>query len=455
MWLDIIIIFLLILLNGFFALSEIAIVSARKNKLEAERKKGSKGARRALSLRADPDNFLSSVQVGITLIGIINGAYGGQAFAIYLVPFFEQFSVTAPIADASAMVLVVVIITYLSIVIGELVPKTMALNNPEKLAIAVAPAIHGVSIVFYPFVKVLSFSTNLINSLIGIRPQSEVVSEMELRAMLKTASHEGVIDAEENIIHEQVFYFSDKRAIHLMTHRTDVEWVDIDKGREEIIHDLLQTRHSKILACRRRIDEFVGTITVRDLLLRLYNREPFEIEELVMEPIIVPNTLRAQKVLENFKNNHKFVAVVVDEYGSLDGIITIHDIFENLVGDIPEETDEPTADPLFFQRDEYSALVSGEAPIEILTRLDEEFIVNFDKIDYSTVAGFVFECINKIPFEGDTFEYDNLFFEIVDLDGNRIDKVLVTKKNRVQAEKLNNRYKPDKIETEDSIDNVN
>ena len=438
MWLDIIIIFLLILLNGFFALSEIAIVSARKNKLETERKRGSKGAQRALSLRAEPDNYLSSVQVGITLIGIINGAYGGQAFAVYLAPFFEQFPATAPFAEAIAMVLVVFLITYLSIVVGELVPKTMALNKPEKLAIAVAPAIHLVSIIFYPFVKLLSLSTSLINRLLGIGPRNEVVSEMELRAMLKTASREGVIDAEENIIHEQVFYFSDKKAIHLMTHRTDVEWVDIDKSREEIIQDLLQTRHSKILACRKKIDEFVGTITVRDLLLRLYNHDSFGIEDLIMEPIIVPSTLRAQKVLENFKNNHKFVAVVVDEYGSLDGIITIHDIFENLVGAIPEETDEPTADPIFYQRDDHSALVSGEAPIEILTRLDEEFIVDFDKIDYATVAGFVFACINKIPFVGDTFEYDNLLFEIVDLDGNKIDKVLVTRKNRTKRETSNN-----------------
>lgn len=438
MWLDIIIIFLLILLNGFFALSEIAIVSARKNKLETERKRGSKGAQRALSLRAEPDNFLSSVQVGITLIGIINGAYGGQAFAVYLAPFFEQFPATAPFAEAIAMILVVFLITYLSIVVGELVPKTMALNKPEKLAIAVAPAIHLVSIIFYPFVKLLSLSTSLINRLLGIGPRNEVVSEMELRAMLKTASREGVIDAEENIIHEQVFYFSDKKAIHLMTHRTDVEWVDIDKSREEIIQDLLQTRHSKILACRKKIDEFVGTITVRDLLLRLYNHDSFGIEDLIMEPIIVPSTLRAQKVLENFKNNHKFVAVVVDEYGSLDGIITIHDIFENLVGAIPEETDEPTADPIFYQRDDHSALVSGEAPIEILTRLDEEFIVDFDKIDYATVAGFVFACINKIPFVGDTFEYDNLLFEIVDLDGNKIDKVLVTRKNRTKRETSNN-----------------
>lgn len=428
MRIDVIIVFLLILLNGFFALSEIAIVSARKNKLEKERKLGKRGAARALSLQADPDNFLSSVQVGITLIGIINGAFGGQAFAVYLVPFFEQFAATAPFSEAISMVIVVFLITYVSIVIGELVPKTIALNNSEKMAIAVAPAIHVVSIIFFPFVKLLAISTSFITGLIGLKPKNEVISEMELRAMLKTASHEGIIDVEENIIHEQVFYFSDKRAIHLMTHRTDVEWVDISKSREMVISDLLQAKHSKILACRKQIDEFAGIISMRDFLLRLNTGERFEIEDLIIEPIIVPNTLRAKKVLENFKNNHKFVAVVVDEYGSLDGIITMHDIFENLVGTMPEETDDASTEPLLFMRDDQSALVSGEAPIEILTKLDEDFIVDFDKIDYSTVAGFVFACINKIPCVGDKFEYDKLHFEIVDVDGNKIDKILVTKK---------------------------
>lgn len=428
MWIDIIIVFVLILFNGFFALSEIAIVSTKKNKLEAERKKGRLGAKRALKLRSDPRNFLSSVQVGITLIGIINGAYGGQAFTVYLVPFFQQFPAISPFAEGISLVVVVFLITYVSIVIGELVPKTIALNNPEKMAIAVAPAIHVVSIIFYPFVRLLSVSTGFVNRLIGLKPKEEVMSEMELRAMLRTASHEGVIDAEENIIHEQVFYFSDKRAIHLMTHRTDVEWVDISKSREEIIEDLMQTKHSKILACRKEIDDFAGTISMRDFLLRLNKRELFSIDELIMEPIIVPNNLLAQKVLENFKNNHKFVAVVVDEYGSLDGIITIHDIFENLVGAIPEETEDELSDPLIFIRDDHSALVSGEAPIELLSQIDEDFIVNFDKIDYSTVAGFVFECINKIPAVGDQFDYDNLHFEIVDVDGNKIDKVLVTKR---------------------------
>ena len=431
MWIDILIILFLILLNGFFALSEIAIVSAKKSKLETKSKKGVKGANRALALQSDPDIFLSSIQVGITLIGIINGAYGGQAFASNLVPFFLQFDLTAPFADAISMVVVIFLITYVSIVIGELVPKSIALNNSEKMAVAVAPSVHIVSIIFYPFVKILSFSTGFINNLIGLKPKNDLVSEMELRAMLKTASHEGVIDIEENIIHEQVFYFSDKRARHLMTHRTDVEWVDISKNKEEIISDLLSTKHSKILACRERIDDFTGIISMRDFLMRLNKNEEFSIEELILEPIIVPNTVRAQKVLENFKNTYKFVAVVVDEYGSLDGIITIHDIFENLVGNVPEETDLESTEPLIFIRDDNSALVSGEAPIEILTQFDENFVVDFEKIDYSTVAGFVFACINKIPGIGDKFEYDNLLFEIVDVDGNKIDKVLIKRKIEV------------------------
>jgi putative hemolysin len=389
MWIDIIIILLLILLNGFFALSEIAIVSARKNKLESAYKNGSNGASRALKLQSDPDNFLSSVQVGITLIGIINGAYGGQAFAGKLVPFFDQFAFTAPFAEGISMVTVVFLITYISIVIGELVPKTIALNYSEKMAVAVAPTIYAVSIIFYPFVKLLSFSTGFINRLIGLKPKEDVISEMELRAMLKTASHEGIIDVQENIIHEQVFYFSDKRARHLMTHRTDVEWVDISKSKEEVIEQLLQTKHSKILACRKKIDDFVGIISMRDFLMRLNSKEDFTIEELIMEPIIVPNTVRAQKVLENFKNSYKFVAVVVDEYGSLDGIITIHDIFENLVGNVPEETDVESTEPLIFIREDNSALVSGEAPIEILTQFDEDFIVDFDKIDLLLQVSFL------------------------------------------------------------------
>ncbi|MDO5523252.1 MAG: hemolysin family protein [Bacteroidia bacterium] len=430
--LDIFIILFLILLNGFFAMSEIAVVSAKKTKLETERKKGNKGAKKALDLQSDPDSFLSSVQVGITLIGIINGAYGGATLGVHLIPFFERFSLSQPYAETISIVVVVVLITYFSIVIGELVPKTMALNNAEKVAAAVSRPIHIVSLIFYPFVRFLALSTGLLNKLIGLKPKDDVVSEMELRAMLKTASKTGVIEKEENIIHEQVFYFSDKRARHLMTHRTDVEWVDISKEKADVITDLLQTKHSRILVCNKALDEFAGIVVMKELLAELYTKGDADILKIVQEPLIIPSTLRARKVLEQFRHSHKFFAVVVDEYGSLDGIITLHDIIENLVGSIPNENE--IEEPDFFMRNENSALINGEAPIEVLTYFIDDFIIDFEEIDYSTVAGFVLSHINKIPQVGDVFEYENTFFEIVDVDGNKIDKVMVTKKMKINRE---------------------
>ena len=431
---DVFIIFFLIILNGFFAMSEIAVVSAKKTKLETERKKGNKGAEKALKLQSDPDSFLSSVQVGITLIGIVIGAYGGATLSVYLIPFFDRFACSAPYAETISMVVVVVGITYLSIVIGELVPKTVALNSAEKVAVAVSRPIHFVSVIFYPFVRFLALSTSLFNKLIGLKPKDDVVSEMELRAMLKTASKEGVIEREENIIHEQVFYFSDKRARHLMTHRTDVEWVDISKEKEEVIADLLQTKHGRVLVCNKTLDEFVGIVTMKELLSELYRKGEIDIHKLVHDPLIIPSTLRARKVLEQFRQQHKFFAVVVDEYGSLDGIITLHDIIENLVGSIPDENE--MEEPDVFMRNENSALINGEAPIEVLTNFIDDFIIDFEEIDYSTVAGFVLSNINKIPQVGDVFTYENTTFEVVDVDGNKIDKVMVTKKTKVSHEYL-------------------
>jgi putative hemolysin len=425
---EVLIILLLIVLNGFFALSEIAVVSSSKTKLESERKKGNSGAETALKLKADPDNFLSAVQVGITLIGIVNGAYGGSTLSVYVEPFFRQFAWSAPYAPTISIILVVFLITYVSIVIGELVPKTIALNNPEKVSIFVSRPVHVVSIVFYPFVRLLATSTSLFNKLIGLKPVSGTLSEMELRAMLKTASKEGVIEREENIIHEQVFYFSDKRARHLMTHRTDVEWVNVLQKKEQIVADLLKCRHSKVLACNGKLDDFVGIISIKEFLIAYYANHDFSLNELVQEPLIFPSSLRAQKVLETFRDKHKSFAVVVDEYGSLDGIITLHDIFENLVGTLVDENENE--EPDIFMRNDHSALVNGEAPLEILTLFLDDFIIDFETIDYSTIAGFVLSNINKIPQVGDKFVYDNTEFEIVDVDGNKIDKVLITKKQK-------------------------
>lgn len=427
--LEIIIILLLILFNGFFALSEIAVVSSKRTKLESERKAGNKGAGIALDLQSDPDNFLSAVQVGITLIGIINGAYGGATISRLVQPYFENWSLTAPYASTISVVLVVVIITYLSIVIGELVPKTIALNNPEKVAISVAYPIHIISILFFPFVKLLSYSTSLINRLLSIKAKDDVVSEMELRAMLKTASNEGIIEREENVIHEQVFYFSDKKAKHLMTHRTDIEWIDMTKTKSEILNDLMNANHSRVLMCNDKIDDFLGVISIRDFWVA-YNKDRFyDINSLIQKSLVFPSTMRAQKVLEIFRNKHRSFGVVLDEYGSVVGVVTLHDIMETLVGTLSDENENE--EPDIFMRDEHSALVNGEAPLETLTQFIDDFIIDFESIDYSTIAGFALSNINKIPQLGDKFNFKNTEFEIVDMDGNKIDKLLITKNKRL------------------------
>lgn len=419
---EIIILGILILLNGFFALSEIALVSSKKSKLEQLK---SKGANTALKLMDDSESFLSAIQVGITLIGIVTGVYGGMNIADNITPLFQKFDFTNPYAHEIALILTIVIITYISIVVGELVPKTIALSNPEKIAVSVATPIFYFSKLFYPFVKLLSFSTNLINKLIGIKKQSEQLTEAELRQMIKIASREGVIEESQNQIHENVFYFSDKKAKHIMTHRTDVEWIDIDVPDEEIQKQISEIQHSKIICCNGDIDNFQGILYLKDYY-KLASQNQKNIKEILIQPVIVPENTDAQYVLNQLRQKKMHICIVVNEYGGFEGIITIHDIIESIVGQIPDigESYEPDV----FVREDKSVLVSGDAPIEILVDIIDDFTINFEKIDYSTVAGFVINHINKIPQIGDKFDYMGYHIEIMDIDGNRIDKILITKK---------------------------
>ena len=424
----VLIIVVFILVNGFFALSEIALVSSKKNRLESDKKKGHKGAKMALQLQSKSEDFLSAIQIGITLIGIINGVYGGVTIASKVAPLFYNIPVIAPYAETISLALVVFMITYISIVVGELVPKTIALNNPEKIAKKVAIPIHYFSKVFYPFVVLLSKSTNLLNKLLGIHKKTDVISEMELRSMIKHASVLGVIEKGQDIIHEKVFYFSDKRAKHLMTHRLDVEWIDINDTLPEVVDKILHSRHSKLIACQNTLDNFIGIVTVKEVLVELLIKDDFTIRQFIAEPLIVPSNIRAQRVLDLFKIKQQYVAIVVDEYGNFEGIITLHDIIENLVGEMPDEDED--IEPDIFIREDKSALVSGDASIEVMSEFIDGFFIDFEEIDYSTIAGFVLANINKIPQLGDKFEYEDLIFQIMELDGNRIDKILIAKKSK-------------------------
>jgi putative hemolysin len=322
-------------------------------------------------------------------------------------------------------VLTILVITYFSIVIGELVPKVIALNNPEKIAVRTAPVISYFSKFLYAFVRFLTSSTSLIIRIMGIKSINEPVTEAELRQMIRLASREGIIETAQNKIHEKVFYFSDKRAKHIMTHRTEVEWINIRKTEEVLRTEIVKTRHSKVLCCNGTLDNFAGVLFVKDYLIALSSDRNIKISDLLVQPLIIPETSDAYKVLELFKEKHIRFCVVVNEYGSFEGIITPHDIMENIIGEFPEEG-EPY-EPDIFIRDDKSVLVNGDAPAEILDGIIEGFTIDYEKVDYSTVAGFVFSKINKIPEIGDKLEYAGYLFEIVDIDGKRIDKVLIRK----------------------------
>ena len=423
---EIFVISILVLLNGFFALSEIALVSSKRSRLEQLKKEGRRGSRTALRLINDSESFLSAIQVGITLIGIVTGVYGGINIADDITPFFQRFDLFKNSAEEIALTITVLTITYFSIVIGELVPKTIALSNPEKTAIRIAPTIYYFSVIFYPFVKFLSFSTSLINSLIGIKKQSEHLAEGELRHLLKIASKEGTIERDQNLIHDRVFYFSDKKAKHIMTHRMEVDWIDLNLPVNLIKENILRSRHSRLICSKGNLDDFQGIINVKDFLSAISSSEEIVISKLLIQPLIVPESVDVHKVLNLFKQKQIHFCIVVNEFGSLEGIITPHDVLENLIGDIPEEGE--TFEPDIFVREDKSYLVSGDAPVEVLDGIFENYMTDLDNIDYSTVAGFVLDKTDKLPQIGDKFTFNDYIIEIVDIDGNRVDKILIRKK---------------------------
>lgn len=423
---EILVLGMLILLNGVFALSEIALVSSRKSKLRELKQNGSQGARVALELLENSERFLSAIQVGITLIGIVTGVYGGINIADDLTPFFERFEPIRTFAHEIALTLTVILITYVSIVIGELVPKTLAMSKPERIAVRIAPLIFYFSKAFGPFVWFLSFSTQIVNQVLGVKKPVEQLTEAELRQMIKTASTEGVIEKEQNILHEKVFYFADKRARHIMTHRTEVEWVDISRPAAETEQALASVQHSKIVCCRGDLDHFVGILYLRDYYKSLTSNKRKRISDLLISPLIVPESADAQTVLALLRQKKTHFCLVVNEYGGFEGLITLQDIVENIVGHIPDEGE--VYEPDVFVREDKSVLISGDAPIESLTDIIEGFTIDFEEIDYATVAGFVFNQMDKIPQIGDKFSFMGYSIEVVDIDGNRIDKILVTKK---------------------------
>lgn len=424
---EIVLILLLILANGIFAMTEIAIVSSRKVRLERIADEGSRGARVALDLANEPTQLLSTIQIGITLIGIFTGAFGGATLAEELGGYLKEVPVLAPYSGAISLAVVVSAITYLSLIVGELVPKKIALNNPETIAAAIAVPMRFFSKMTSPVVRILSGSTELVLKLLGIKEAKEApVTEEEIRIMIAQGAKIGTFEKAEHEMVEKIFRLGDMKVRSLMTPKTQLDWLDLEDPDEYNLRMLTVSRYSRFPVGRGSLDEIVGIVYTRDLLANHLKNSTLNIQEVIRQPLYVPKTMRAFTLLEMFKQSGTEVALVIDEYGSLQGLVSLNDILEHIVGDInePFETD----DPEIIQRDNNSWLLDGLLSIEELKELFELDHLPGEETGYfQTLGGFIMYYLGHIPKSSERFDWEGLRFEIVDMDKIRIDKVLVTK----------------------------
>jgi putative hemolysin len=424
--LEIILILILILANGLFAMSEIAIVSSRKARLERLADEGGAGARAALQLAKDPTQFLSAVQVGITLIGIGTGAYGGATIAKPFAAFLKTLPGLAPYADSVSMTVVVAAITFLSLIVGELVPKKIALNNPESLAVIIAVPMRLFAKVAAPVVRLLSASTEIILRLIGVKkPDEPPVTEEEIKIMIAEGAEYGTFEPAEKDLVDRVFRFGDMRVSAFVTPRTQIDWLDLEEDDAHNLGILTESGHSWLPVARGSLDEIAGIVKTRNVLAHRLSGERLQLESHIQEPLMVPRSMRAFRLLELFQQSGKHVAVVIDEFGGMTGLVTIHDIFEQLVGEMPQQ-DEDDIQPI-VRREDGSWLIDGLLPIEDFKQhFDLDELPGEDKEHYQTLGGFITSYLGDIPQPADIVEWNGLRLEVLDMDRARVDKVLVT-----------------------------
>lgn len=423
--LEIVFIILLILLNGVFSMSEMAIVSARKVRLQQLANQGNIEARRALELADSPNQFFSTVQIGITLIGTLAGAFGGATLAEKLAVQLKLIPFLAVNADAIALFLVVLLITYLSLVLGELVPKRLALNNPERIATGVASPMRFLAKFAAPAVHLLSASTDLVLRILGIGPTTEPeVTEEEIKILIEQGTEAGTFEEAEQDMLNRVFRLGDRRVSALMTPRPDIVWLDLDDSAEANRRVITESAHSRFPVCQGELDNVLGIIQVNELLAQCLSGKPLDLTTSLQRPLYVPESTPGLKILELFKQSGTHIAIVVDEYGVIQGLVTLNDILEEIVGDIPsiDEMDEPQA----VQREDGSWLLDGMLSVEEFFELFEiEELPKEQRGNYHTMGGFVVNHLGRIPTAADHFEWRNMRFEVMDMDGNRVDKVLV------------------------------
>ena len=417
---------LLLLANGIFAMSEIAVVTARKSRLQELANKGLARARAALDLANNPNRFLSTVQIGITLVGILAGAFGGRALTESLAAELQSIPVVAPYSRSLALGIVVLSITYFSVIFGELVPKRLALGHPESIAMFMAPPMRLLLTVGSPLVHLFTFSTDLVFRLVGKRfADRTLVTEEEITTLLRQGTEAGVFEETEQEMVEAVFQLGDKSARGLMTPRTQIIWLDVNDTVERIRAKLSDSGHSRFPVCEGSLDNVVGIVQAKDLLTNFLSVKNVELKATMRPPDFVPRSMTALQVLEHIKKSSSHIVLVVDEYGGIEGLLTHHDILEAIAGDMPlgATPNQPKA----VQRKDGSWLLDGMISVDEFKELFQLETLPGEKRDtFQTLGGFLFTQMGRVPSVSETFEWNNLRFEVVDMDGKRIDKVLVS-----------------------------
>jgi putative hemolysin len=431
-WLDVLIIIGLVLLNGVFAMSELAIVSSREARLRAMAKSGSGGAECALALAADPSRFLSTVQIGITLISVIAGAYSGASLGTPAAQRLVLLGLEPDTAQTVGFTLVIVFVTFLSLILGELVPKQFALRSPEPIAAIVSRPMRWLSKATAPFVWLLDRASALIFRLLGLNRESRnAVTAEELHLVVAEAHTSGVLEEEERAIISGIVRLADRPVREVMTPRTDIDWIDLAASREELRESLLGSPHSRLPVADGSIDNIVGVIQTRDLLIELLEGRELKLRDLIKSGPVIPDLMDAMDALGVLRTADVPLAFVHDEYGHLDGIVTPGSIIAALAGAFTHDLDEDS-DPPLVEREDGSWLISGAANADLLA--DRLGLQLPGDRDFSTVAGFALSVLKRLPKTGEQFRHDHWTFEVVDMDGRKIDKLIATRSRRRQRE---------------------
>jgi putative hemolysin len=423
-WIDVIVIVALVVLNGLLAMSELAIVSARRPRLEAMVRKGSRGAQAAMDLSAEPGRFLSTVQIGITLVGIIAGAYSGASLSGPVADRLQPlFGLEANTALTLAFAAVIGVTTYINLIIGELVPKQFALRSPERIAALAAIPMQVIARLTAPIVWLLDGTSALIFRLLGLDRESEnKVTAEELHLVVAEASRSGVIEESERAIISGVVRLADRPVREVMTPRTEVDWIDADAGAEAVRDRLLETPHTRIPVGDGSVESLIGVVQARDIAVALFRGEAIDIRALARRAVVVPDQLDAMDALSSLRTAEVPMLFVHDEYGHFEGLVTPADLLSAIAGQFASDSDIGS-NPDITTRDDGSLLISGSASADIL--LDRLGLDLPEDRDYATVAGFALAALRHIPREGERFAEQGWTFEIIDMDGRKIDKLLV------------------------------